>query len=150
MTSEPTPNAVRRIAETMGIDAGVLHDGDMEVRSPIDGSVIASVATTDASELDRALDKARNAFVRWRDVPAPRRGEVVRLLGEELRKHKESLGELVTLEVGKVTSEGKGEVQEMIDVCDFAVGLSRQLYGTKMTRERALHLPREQWPPTGP
>lgn len=155
MTNEPTQHAVLRIAEEIGFDVGVSKDGvsnngDMEVRSPIDGSVIASVPTTDASRLGLTLDRAQSAFVRWREVPAPRRGEVVRLFGQELRKHKESLGELVTLEVGKVTSEGQGEVQEMIDVCDFAVGLSRQLYGATMTSERAGHRLMEQWHPIGP
>jgi aldehyde dehydrogenase (NAD+) len=150
MTIEPTPNAVRRIAEQIGMDPGVLSGGGLEVRSPIDGDVIASIATTDASQLDRILDRAQSAFLRWRDVPAPRRGEVVRLFGQELRRHKDSLGELVTLEAGKVTSEGRGEVQEMIDVCDFAVGLSRQLYGATMTSERPGHRLMEQWHPMGP
>jgi aldehyde dehydrogenase (NAD+) len=150
MTIEPTPNAVRRIAEQIGLDPGVLSGGTLEVTSPIDGDVIASIATTDASRLDRILDRAQSAFLRWRDVPAPRRGEVVRLFGQELRRHKESLGELVTLEAGKVTSEGRGEVQEMIDVCDFAVGLSRQLYGATMTSERPGHRLMEQWHPMGP
>ena len=124
--------------------------GDIEVRSPIDGDVIASLASTDKAELDLIIERAESAFVRWRDVPAPRRGEVVRLLGQELRRHKDSLGELVSLEVGKVTSEGRGEVQEMIDVCDFAVGLSRQLYGSTMTSERSGHRLMEQWHPIGP
>jgi aldehyde dehydrogenase (NAD+) len=150
MTIEPTPSAVRRIAEQIGLDPAVLSGGGLEVRSPIDGDVIASIATTDASQLDRILDRAQSAFLRWRDVPAPRRGEVVRLFGQELRRHKDSLGELVTLEAGKVTSEGRGEVQEMIDVCDFAVGLSRQLYGATMTSERPGHRLMEQWHPMGP
>jgi aldehyde dehydrogenase (NAD+) len=150
MTIEPTTNATRRIADKIGIDPSVMTDGEMEVRSPIDGSVIGAVATTDVSQLGLILDRAQSAFLKWRDVPAPRRGEVVRLLGQELRKHKESLGELVTLEVGKVASEGKGEVQEMIDVCDFAVGLSRQLYGSTMTSERVGHRLMEQWLPIGP
>jgi aldehyde dehydrogenase (NAD+) len=150
MTIETTPSAMRRIAEQIGMDPAVLSGGDIEVRSPIDGDLIGSVATTDERELGLILDRAQNAFVKWRDVPAPRRGEVVRLLGQELRRHKDSLGELVTLEVGKVASEGRGEVQEMIDVCDFAVGLSRQLYGSTMTSERPGHRLMEQWHPIGP
>ena len=96
------------------------------------------------------IDRAQSAFIAWREVPAPRRGELVRLLGEELRASKEALGALVTLEVGKITSEGLGEVQEMIDICDFAVGLSRQLYGLAIASERPGHRMTESWHPLGP
>ena len=150
MTIEPTPNAVRRIAEQIGMDArGPLRrrsrgeEPDRRRRHRLDSDHRCVAA--------RPNPRPRTERVRrWRDVPAPRRGEVVRLLGQELRRHKESLGELVTLEAGKVTSEGRGEVQEMIDVCDFAVGLSRQLYGATMTSERPGHRLMEQWHPMGP
>ena len=96
------------------------------------------------------IERAQSAFLAWREVPAPRRGELVRLLGEELRASKEALGALVTLEVGKIVSEGLGEVQEMIDICDFAVGLSRQLYGLAIASERPGHRMTETWHPLGP
>lgn len=152
MTVEATSRSVRRIFDQIGAegDSGSGSDADIEVRSPIDGDVIGKVAKTDDVQLGLILERAQRAFLEWRVVPAPRRGEVVRLLGQELRRHKESLGELVSLEVGKVASEGRGEVQEMIDVCDFAVGLSRQLYGSTMTSERAGHRLMEQWHPIGP
>src|SRR5262245_52481799 len=112
---------------------GVPHDsytgGGLGVRSPISGEPIAQVRETTPAEAAAAIGRAHSAFVAWRRVPAPRRGELVRLLGEELRSAKDDLGRLVTLETGKIASEGRGEVQEMIDICDFAVGLSRQLYG---------------------
>jgi aldehyde dehydrogenase (NAD+) len=150
MTFEPTPLAVRRVMTAIGVDPAVLSSGDLEVRSPIDGEIIASIATTGPEQIEEILDGAQRAFRAWRQCPAPLRGEVVRRLGEELRRNKEHLGELVTLEVGKVSSEGLGEVQEMIDVCDFAVGLSRQLYGATMPSERAGHRLMEQWHPIGP
>ncbi len=100
-------------------------------------------------EYDGIVDRAHAAFLEWRKVPAPRRGEVVRQLGNRLRENKEALGALVTLEMGKIAAEGQGEVQEMIDICDFAVGLSRQLYGLTMTSERADHRMMEQWHPLG-
>ena len=101
------------------------------------------------AEAEAAIGRAQSAFLAWRKVPAPRRGEFVRLLGEELRAAKDDLGRLVTLEVGKVTSEGLGEVQEMIDICDFAVGLSRQLYGLTIATERPNHRMMETWHPLG-
>jgi aldehyde dehydrogenase (NAD+) len=134
-------------AETLkrfGISAS---SGDLESRSPIDGEVIGRVQTGDAEE---AAARAADAFEKWRLVPAPRRGELVRLLGEELRRAKEPLGRLVTLESGKILQEGLGEVQEMIDICDFAVGLSRQLYGLTIASERPSHRMMEQWHPLGP
>jgi aldehyde dehydrogenase (NAD+) len=147
---EPTSSSVRRIAAQIGLDESTFARGDLDVHSPIDGEVIGSVTSAGPEQLDRALDRAQQAFRRWRTVPAPRRGELVRRLGDELRRNKQALGDLVTLEVGKVTSEGRGEVQEMIDICDFAVGLSRQLYGATMTSERAGHRLMEQWHPIGP
>ncbi len=117
--------------------------------SPIDGETIARVRLCSAKDLDTVLTKAQGAFETWRMMPAPKRGEVVRVLGEELRKKKEPLGKLITLEMGKIVQEGWGEVQEMIDICDFAVGLSRQLYGKSMHSERPLHRMYEQWHPLG-
>jgi aldehyde dehydrogenase (NAD+) len=117
--------------------------------SPIDGEVIARVKMCSAKDLDLVLTRSQEAFESWRMMPAPKRGEVVRILGEELRKKKEPLGKLVTLEMGKIVQEGYGEVQEMVDICDFAVGLSRQLYGKSMHSERTSHRMYEQWHPLG-
>ena len=108
------------------------------------------MARNDAASTDAAIARAAAAFEAWRDVPAPRRGELVRLLGDELRREKDALGALVTLEVGKIAQEGLGEVQEMIDICDFAVGLSRQLYGKSIASERPGHRLTETWHPLGP
>jgi aldehyde dehydrogenase (NAD+) len=119
-------------------------------RSPIDGSRLAELSTTTPADISRAIDAASNAFLNWRLVPAPRRGELVRLIGQKLRERKADLAALVTLEVGKITQEALGEVQEMIDVCDFAVGLSRQLYGLTIASERPGHRMMEQWHPLGP
>lgn len=124
--------------------------GPLAVHSPIDGARIASVAVTDPADMPAVIARAQAAFRLWREVPAPRRGELVRLLGEELRAAKADLGELVTLEAGKIASEGLGEVQEMIDICDFAVGLSRQLYGLTIASERPGHRMMETWQPMGP
>ncbi|MGQ9368056.1 L-piperidine-6-carboxylate dehydrogenase [Azospirillum sp. ST 5-10] len=120
------------------------------VRSPIDGTVIGHAAETRPAAVPEIAANARRAFDAWRSVPAPRRGELVRLLGEELRAAKEDLGRLVSLEAGKILQEGLGEVQEMIDICDFAVGLSRQLYGLTIASERPGHTMRETWHPMGP
>jgi len=117
--------------------------------SPMDGETIARVRMCGAKDLDTVLERAQTAFEGWRVMPAPKRGEVVRVLGEELRRKKEPLGKLVTLEMGKIVQEGWGEVQEMIDICDFAVGLSRQLYGKSMHSERPSHRMYEQWHPLG-
>ena len=127
-----------------------LTGGSLVVRSPIDGAELARIRQTDAAEMPAIIARAQQAFRAWREVPAPRRGELVRLLGEELRAAKAALGALVTLEVGKITSEGLGEVQEMIDICDFAVGLSRQLYGLTIASERPGHRMAETWHPMGP
>jgi len=119
------------------------------VSSPITGEVITHVRITDPEEASAAISLAAQAFDAWRTVPAPRRGEFVRILAEELRAAKDDLGRLVTLETGKIVSEGLGEVQEMIDICDFAVGLSRQLYGRTIATERAAHRMMESWHPLG-
>src|SRR4051795_2180712 len=134
----------------LGLDADALSDGDLEVRTPITGEVIARLTTATPTEVDAAVVRATRAFEVWRELPAPRRGELVRLLGEELRHEKEALGALVTLEAGKIGQEGLGEVQEMIDICDFAVGLSRQLYGLTIASERPGHRMMETWLPLGP
>ena len=122
---------------------------NQDVLSPVDGAVLASVTNLDAEEFEAVLDKCHRAFQSWRLVPAPKRGEVVKELGDELRRNKEALAELVTLEMGKTLREGLGEVQEMIDICDLAVGLSRQLYGLTMPSERREHRLQEQWHPLG-
>ncbi|WP_123400810.1 L-piperidine-6-carboxylate dehydrogenase [Inmirania thermothiophila] len=122
----------------------------LAVRTPIDGSVIAHVAETSEAAYDAAVARAVAAFETWRRVPAPRRGELVRRLGELLRAHKEALGRLVSIETGKILEEGLGEVQEMIDICDFAVGLSRQLHGLTIASERPEHRMSELWHPLGP
>jgi aldehyde dehydrogenase (NAD+) len=124
--------------------------GDHELRSPVDGAVTGRVSFDDAPSIERKIAASVDAFHAWRSVPAPRRGELVRLFGEELRAHKDMLGRLVTLEAGKILQEGLGEVQEMIDICDFAVGLSRQLYGLTIASERPGHRMMEQWHPVGP
>jgi aldehyde dehydrogenase (NAD+) len=117
--------------------------------SPVDGEMIGKVSKTTRAEYDDVMDKAMVAFKEWRMVPAPQRGEVVRQYGEALRKYKDPLGRLVSYEMGKSLQEGFGEVQEMIDICDFAVGLSRQLYGLTIQSERPLHRMMEQWHPLG-
>ena len=126
---------------------GIEGAGELESFSPIDGQRIGAVPVGDPGS---ACELAAKAFLDWRSVPAPRRGELVRLIGEELRAAKEPLARLVTLEAGKIIQEGLGEVQEMIDICDYAVGLSRQLYGLTIASERPNHRMIEQWHPIGP
>ena len=121
----------------------------IEVHSPIDGSLLSRVREVTEEEYDGIVERAHEAFLSWRRVPAPKRGEIVRRLGMALREKKAELGALVTLEMGKIRAEGEGEVQEMIDICDFATGLSRQLYGLTMPSERPDHHMREQWHPLG-
>jgi aldehyde dehydrogenase (NAD+) len=146
-----TASAPHREAAALLTSLGVatVDAGGLEVRSPIDGSVIGRLAEHAPADVTAAIGRAHAAFLAWRQVPAPRRGELVRLFGEELRAGKEALGRLVTLEVGKIPQEGLGEVQEMIDICDFAVGLSRQLYGLTIATERPGHAMRETWHPLG-
>jgi aldehyde dehydrogenase (NAD+) len=131
----------------LGITPGT---GNHAVHSPIDGAEIGRVSFDTQVTIEAKIADATIAFQAWREVPAPRRGELVRLFGEELRANKEQLGRLVTLEAGKILQEGLGEVQEMIDICDFAVGLSRQLYGLTIASERPGHRMMEQWHPAGP
>jgi aldehyde dehydrogenase (NAD+) len=122
---------------------------ELEVITPIDGSRIATVRQVTEPEYDQIVHRAQEAFLAWRTLPAPKRGEIVRQLGNRLRNLKSELGALVTLEMGKIAAEGEGEVQEMIDICDFATGLSRQLYGLTMQSERPDHRMFEQWHPLG-
>ena len=137
------------ILAACGLTVAEISGGTLEVTTPVDGSVIAHLKTESVAQVEAKIAKAVEAFHVWKNVPAPRRGELVRLLGEELRKEKETLGRLVTLECGKIYQEGLGEVQEMIDICDFAVGLSRQLYGLTIASERPGHSMRETWHPMG-
>jgi aldehyde dehydrogenase (NAD+) len=123
---------------------------DLTVRSPIDGAELAQLRFDGPDEFERKIAQAQEAFRVWSQVPAPRRGELVRIFGNKLRERKEDLGRLVTLENGKILTEGLGEVQEMIDICDFAVGLSRQLYGLTIASERPNHVMQENWLPLGP
>jgi aldehyde dehydrogenase (NAD+) len=133
-----------------GFDGEWVASGDvLDIDSPVDGTRIASVRQVTPEEYDRIVTRAQQAFLTWRTIPAPKRGELVRQLGNKLREKKDALGALVTLEMGKILPEGKGEVQEMIDICDFAVGLSRQLYGLTLASEREDHHMREQWHPLG-
>ena len=140
---------VKKIFSELGIKSESYTGGTLAVRSPITGREIGRLPEITATDAAAAIEKAHAAFLEWRLVPAPKRGELVRLLGEELRASKEALGRLVSIEVGKITSEGLGEVQEMIDICDFAVGLSRQLYGLTIATERADHRMMETWHPLG-
>ena len=147
--SASTPAAAREVLARLGVAERLISGGDRAVTSPIDGAVIAHVHDSSLGDSGKAIEAAHQAFLTWRNVPAPRRGELVRLLGEELRGAKSDLGMLVTLEAGKTVSEGLGEVQEMIDICDYAVGLSRQLFGLTLATERADHRMMETWQPLG-
>lgn len=138
------------ILNDLGINPVEFASGDLHVHSPVDGKVIGRVHQDTVETVDEKITAASKAFEKWRQVPAPRRGELVRLLGEELRANKDALGALVTAECGKILEEGKGEVQEMIDICEFAVGLSRQLHGLTIASERPGHHMREYWQPLGP
>jgi aldehyde dehydrogenase (NAD+) len=138
------------IVNKLGVPAGAVAAQGLPARSPITGEIIAHVREAAAADVSDAVGRARAAFLAWRLMPAPRRGELVRLLAEELRAAKADLGRLVTLETGKILSEGLGEVQEMIDIAEFAVGLSRQLYGLTIASERADHRMMETWHPLGP
>ena len=140
---------ITEIYTQLGLNDDLVAGGDLQVYSPIDGGKVADVKMDDAEAIDAKIDASVLAFKQWRTVPAPRRGELVRILGNILRDKKQALGSLVALECGKIYQEGLGEVQEMIDICDFAVGLSRQLYGLTITSERPLHKMREYWQPLG-
>src|SRR6201996_473906 len=140
---------VHHLLSQLGVNEDAYSNGSLEVRTPITGEVIAHVAVTEPSAAKEAIAASQRAFLQWRSVPAPRRGELVRLLGEELRANLDPLGRLVTLETGKILSEGYGEVQEMIDICVFAAGLSRQLTGLTIASERPNHRMMETWHPLG-
>jgi len=150
MTTDTLAKQTESLLGDFGIDRGILTEGDLAVVSPIDGTRIASLRRNTPDDLDRMIAAAERAFLMWRTVPAPRRGELVRLYAEQLRQHKTALGRLVSIEAGKILEEGQGEVQEMIDICDFAVGLSRQLYGKVIASERPGHRMLESWHPLGP
>ena len=137
------------LLDRLGVSRAVWTEGKMPAVTPLTGEQIGMVQTVDAAAIDERLDRASAAFRSWRHVPAPRRGELVRLWGEELRAAKDDLARLVTIEAGKIPSESAGEVQEMIDICDFAVGLSRQLYGLTIATERPGHRMMEVWHPLG-
>jgi aldehyde dehydrogenase (NAD+) len=138
------------ICNRLGVPASLLAADGLPARTPITGETITYVRRTTLNEAKRAIGLAQDAFRAWRRMPAPRRGELVRLFSDELRAAKDELGRLVTLETGKILSEGLGEVQEMIDISDFAVGLSRQLYGLTIASERLSHRIMETWHPLGP
>jgi len=152
-------STAREILSSLGIEdhnpgawTGRALDGGgarLESRSPRDGALLAEVSMAEEAHYEAVIEAAQAAFAEWRMVPAPQRGEIVRQFGDALRANKDALGELVTLEMGKIRAEGLGEVQEMIDICDFAVGLSRQLYGLTMHSERPRHRMYEQWHPLG-
>ena len=133
-----------------GLKNGNASSGDYhEVHSPADGKFLGSVQMAGQAEFESVLKTAEEAYLDWRMVPAPKRGDIVRQMGDALREHKDALGKLVSVEMGKIHQEGLGEVQEMIDICDFAVGLSRQLYGLTMHSERPMHRMYEQYHPLG-
>ncbi|WP_290512175.1 aldehyde dehydrogenase family protein, partial [Aeromicrobium sp.] len=139
----------RDILQRLGAGDPFVADGDLVCRSPIDGHEIGRLRSHTAAEATELVGNAHAAFQQWRTVPAPARGQFVRELGELLREHKDDLGALVSIEAGKIVSEGAGEVQEMIDICDLAVGLSRQLHGLTIATERPGHRMMEQWHPLG-
>lgn len=152
---------LQEVLKTLGVSAKnpVIHNGRdawhhadapyHDIKSAADGRLLGSIQYADDSKYDMIVEGAQEAFLTWRDMPAPHRGEIVRQIGEALRKYKKPLSTLVTMEMGKIYQEGEGEVQEMIDICDFAVGLSRQLYGLTMQSERKHHRMYEQWHPLG-
>lgn len=137
------------LLQRLGVTPSLYTDGTLIARSPVDGAVTGRVVESSAADMQAAIGRAHAAFLQWRVIPAPKRGELVRVFGEVLRAHKTDLAALVSLEAGKIASEGLGEVQEMIDICDFAVGLSRQLHGLTIASERPGHRMMEQWLPLG-
>ncbi len=143
-------NTLNVILDHSGIFADQRSDGSLPVYSPIDGAEIARLDETSIEDISGIISKAQQAFKLWREVPAPRRGELVRLWGEELRSARQDIGRIISIEVGKIIEEGLGEVQEAIDICDLAVGQSRQLFGRTIVSERPGHRIMEQWHPLGP
>jgi aldehyde dehydrogenase (NAD+) len=140
---------VETLLADLSVPATAYSDGNLTVRTPITGEIIANVPTITPADATKAIAQAQAAFLEWRTIPAPKRGELIRLLGEELRAELPTLGRLVTIETGKILSEGHGEVQEMIDICTFAAGLSRQLAGLTVPSERSRHRMMETWHPLG-
>lgn len=139
---------IKELLAELGVNVD-LNTGSLSVYSPINGALIGKVAEDNASSVNQKISRATEAFKLWRDVPAPKRGELIRIFGDELRAVKEPLGRLITIECGKILEEGKGEVQEMIDICDFAVGLSRTIGGLTIPSERKEHVMQENWLPLG-
>ena len=150
MFANALDQTIHTVFSALNVPTHAYQNGAHAVRSPIDGSTLAKVNYLPAAEVGQHIAASQTAFEAWRKIPAPRRGELVRILGEVLREHKADLAQVVTLEAGKITQEALGEVQEMIDICDFAVGLSRQLYGLTIASERPGHHMRETWHPVGP
>lgn len=152
MTALPTTASTdfSAVLQRCGIDLAQHAGNDIAVRSPIDGAPLAQLAALPASTMPAVIERAAAAFQQWRLVPAPARGELVRLWGEELRRAKNDIGHVVSVEVGKITEEGRGEVQEAVDICEFALGLSRQLHGKTIVSERPGHRIMEQYHPLGP
>ena len=136
---------VQDIFQSLGVECASGAGDCIEVCTPIDGSVLASISATGSAALAEAIKRAHGRYLAWRDVPAPRRGSLVGAFGEAVRRHKQSLGRLITLETGKILQEGLGEVQEVVDICEFALGLSRQLYGLTIASERQHHKLLETW-----
>jgi aldehyde dehydrogenase (NAD+) len=145
----PSRADTTQLLRRLGIADTALATGSLVVRSPINGAELARLPAASRGDVEQVVAAAHAAFLDWRAVPAPRRGELVRRFGETLRAHKAELGRLVSIEAGKILQEGLGEVQEMIDICDFAVGLSRQLYGLTIATERPGHRMMETWHPLG-
>ncbi|MEC5216468.1 aldehyde dehydrogenase (NAD+) [Actimicrobium sp. GrIS 1.19] len=141
--------SISHLLAELGVDLAAVHGDALACRTPINGAVHAMLRVDTPADVTEKIDAAHTAFTHWRNVPAPRRGELIRLFGDELRTHKQALGKVVTAEAGKILQEGLGEVQEMIDICDFAVGLSRQLYGLTIASERPGHRMMEAWHPVG-
>ncbi|HSG80027.1 MAG TPA: aldehyde dehydrogenase family protein, partial [Acidimicrobiia bacterium] len=153
MTKDEIFAALGLDREVSGVYAGGWLDpegGLLDVEDPTRAETFATVHQASSYDYERVIESSRETFTRWRMVPAPKRGEFVREIGNALREKKEALGALVALEMGKIVAEGEGEVQEMIDIADFAVGLSRQLYGLTIASERPRHRMFEQWHPLGP
>src|SRR6476620_2923354 len=152
MTTIPTQSELSapalETARRCGVEVDALS-GDVATRSPVHGRQVASLSWRDAAYVGAAVGRADEAFRAWRRVPAPARGALVKRFGELLAEHQDDLATLVSIEAGKITSEARGEIQEMIDICDFAVGLSRQLYGRTMPSERPGHRLMETWQPLG-
>ena len=142
-------NDLQSLFQALGLDAPVNSPTGLAVHTPIDGSTLAQVGITSQVEVNASIERAQKCFLSWRNVPAPKRGDLVRAFGEAVRRHKVPLGRLITLETGKIVQEGLGEVQEVVDICEFAVGLSRQLYGLTIASERPDHKLLETWHPLG-